>query len=305
METQKIVNLLNSSENEYSKFSTKKWYVIYSEAKSQYSHRNPIKPLIKPIEPSLCDYPDAYILVTGNITVTGGNANTKVAFKNCAPVQKCSKEVNGPLADEVDFINIVMPMYNLIEYSDNYSDTSSLWQFKRDEIDTNANVCNTNISSFKCRSSLIGNLVADGADGKKEKVKIIVPLKYLSNFWRSLEMPLINCRVELSLRWIENCVFSGGKNINNEGAVTNARQSSNLRNNRRNTVPIVTVSTEDHVKLSKLLSEGFRRSVYSEKYKTIPNKNEVVTNENPEYMRELLDPSYQGVKSLFFLLMII
>ena len=163
METQKIENLLNSSENEYSKFATKKWYIIDSETKGSYLHHDPIKFLTKSIESSLCDYSDAYILVTGDINVTGGNENTKVAFKNCAPFKKCNTEINGTFVDEADFINIAMPMYNLIEYSDNYSDSSgSLWQFKRDEIATNANVCNANSSSFKYKSSLVGNLAGDG-----------------------------------------------------------------------------------------------------------------------------------------------
>ena len=97
-----------------------------------------------------CDYSDVYNLVTGDIAVTGGNAITKVAFKNYAPFEKCSIEINGALVDEVDFINITMPMYYLIDCSDNYSDApGNLWQFKRDEIDTNANVCNANSSSFK------------------------------------------------------------------------------------------------------------------------------------------------------------
>ena len=97
-----------------------------------------------------------------------------------------------------------MPMYNLIEYSDNYSDTSgSLWQFKRDEqpIDNNGasiNLTAENSSSFKYKSNFIGDTVADGANRKKEGVKIAVPLKYVSNFWRSLEMLLINCKIEFS-----------------------------------------------------------------------------------------------------------
>ena len=94
METQKIANLLNSTDNENSKFATKKWYVIDSESKGVYSHENPIKFLTSSLESSLCDYSDAYILVTGNIIVTGGNANTKVAFKNCAPFKECRKEIN-------------------------------------------------------------------------------------------------------------------------------------------------------------------------------------------------------------------
>ena len=95
METQKIVNLLNDTDNENSKFATKKWYVIDSESKGNYSHENPIKFLTSSLESNLCDYSDAYILVIGNINVTGGNANTKVAFKSFAPIKKCWTEING------------------------------------------------------------------------------------------------------------------------------------------------------------------------------------------------------------------
>ena len=127
MATQKIANFLNSSENEYSKFMTKKSYVIDSESKGNYSHENPIKFLTSSLESSLCDYSDAYVLVTGNIAVVGANNNTKVAFENCAPFGKCRREINKTFIDEIDFINITMPMYNLIEYSDNYSDTSEVY----------------------------------------------------------------------------------------------------------------------------------------------------------------------------------
>ena len=89
METQKNVNLLNSSENEYSKFATKKCYIIDSETKGGYSHENLIKYLTSSMESSLCDYSDAYVLVTGNIAVAGAKNNTKVAFKNCSPFRKC------------------------------------------------------------------------------------------------------------------------------------------------------------------------------------------------------------------------
>ena len=94
METQKIVNSLNDFDNENSKFATKKWYVIDSESKSKYSVENEIKFLTTSWESNLCDYSDAYILVTRNINVTGGEANTKVAFKNCAPFRKCRTEIN-------------------------------------------------------------------------------------------------------------------------------------------------------------------------------------------------------------------
>ena len=161
--------------------------------------------MTKSTESSLCDYSDAYILVTGDIAVEGANNDTKVAFKSCAPFRKCGTEINETFIDEAEHINIAMPMYNLIEYSDNYSDNSrSLWQFKRDEIDgdndltVDGNHIPYNSSSFKYKSSLITN---------RNGVKIAVPLKYLSNFWRSLEMPLIKCKVELSLTWNPNCVL--------------------------------------------------------------------------------------------------
>ena len=97
--------------------------------------------------------------------------------------------MNETFVDEADFINITMPMYNVIEYSDNYSDTSrSLWGFKRDKVADNANVTNNNVPSFKYKANLIGNTETN--ETKKEQ-------KYLGNFWRLLEMPLINCKVEL------------------------------------------------------------------------------------------------------------
>ena len=154
METQKIANLLNSSENE------------------------PIKFLTRSIESSLSDYSDAYILVKGNIN-SGGN-DTKATFKNCAPFRKHRAEINETFIDEAEHVNIVIPMYNLIEYSDNYSDTSgSLWQFKRDEkegdvdLTVDAQHIPNNSLSFKYKSSFI-----TGING----VKIAVQLKYLSNF---------------------------------------------------------------------------------------------------------------------------
>ena len=124
METQKISNLLNSSGNEYSKFATKKLYVIDSESKSTYSHENQIKILTSLLESNLWNYSDAYVLVTGNIAVEGADYNTKTAIKNCAPFRKCRTEINDTFIDEAEHINIAMPMHNLIEYSDNYSDTS-------------------------------------------------------------------------------------------------------------------------------------------------------------------------------------
>ena len=172
-------------------------------------------------------------------------------------------------------------MYNLIEYSDNYSDTSSsLWQFKRDEIEGDVDLTidvqhiPNNSSSFKYKSSFITN---------RNGVKIVVPLKYLSNFWRSLEMPLINCKVELSLKWYERCLLTVANTATFK--ITDAKLY----------VPIVTLKTEDNTKLSKLLSKGFKRPIYWNKYKII------FKNYNDEYIRERLDASFQGVNKLFVL----
>ena len=287
METEKIVNLLNSTDNDNSKFSTKKWYIIDSESNGNYSQNDEIKFLTRSIDSSLCDYSDTYILVTGNITATPNNAATKVVFKNCAPFEKCRTEINETFIHEAT--NIAMPMYNLLEYSDNYSDTSgSLWHFKRDEITNNADVTNDdNAPSFKHKASLIGDT---GNNGSKNGIKIAVPLKYLINFWRLLEMSLINCKVELSLKWYEKCL------------ITAATTATFRITDPKLYVPIVTWSIEDNSKLTKLLNEGFKRPIYWNEYKVTPNKIvEIAAVNDVTYIRELLGSSCQGVKILFVL----
>ena len=142
MEAQKIANSLGNADDESLKFATRKWYVINDQNNTDYGdgdeNGTTIKFETKVIKSNLCDYSDAYILVTGDITATGGDANTKAAFKNCAPFTKCVTHINDEHVDNADNLDIVMPMYSLIEYSDNYSDTSgSLCHFKRNEQDMN------------------------------------------------------------------------------------------------------------------------------------------------------------------------
>ena len=143
-----------------------------------------------------------------------------------------------------------MPMNNLIEYSDNYSDTlASLWSFKRDDVANNANVTNDdNAPSFKYKASNIGNTENNGT---KKGVKIAAPLKCLGNFWRSLEIPLIKCKVELSLEWIENCVLTTAE-IGADANATGADSATSEITDAKLYVPIVTLSAEDNAKLSKL-----------------------------------------------------
>ena len=142
IETQKITNLLGDANNESSKFATRKCYVMNDQNNTDYGggdeNGTTIKFETKVIKSNLCDYLDAYILVTGDITTTGGNANTEAVFKNCAPFAKCVTHINDEHVDNAENLDIVMPMYNLTEYSDNYSDTSEcLWQFKRDKQNMN------------------------------------------------------------------------------------------------------------------------------------------------------------------------
>ena len=137
MEYQKIANLIDDVSNQPPKFRTKNWVEINEESRGTYNVISQIKFKTKMLKSSLCDYNDACILVKGTITVNSTaaagadarDANKKVMFKNCAPFTNCISEINNTQVDNAKDIDIVMPMYNLIEYSDNYSKISgSLWQ---------------------------------------------------------------------------------------------------------------------------------------------------------------------------------
>ena len=297
METQNIVNLLNDSKNKSSKSEARKWYIINDQNNRQYGERNKndstIKFETKIIKPNLCDFPDTYILVTRNIAVTSGNDDTKFAFKNCTPFTRCVTHINDEHVETAENLDMIMPMYNLPEYSDNYADSSrSLWQFKRDSQNmTDAgnpdNVTTDDSSSFKYKLSLLGKSTVDGAHGKSKDVKIVVQIKYLSNFFRLLEMPLINCKIHLEFSWTNNCVMSGIA-----GDTTFKITSTKLY------VPIVTLSTKDNVNLTKQLNEGFKRYVYWNEYKSKIETQEADAN-NPKKFP--LDASFQGVNRLFVL----
>ena len=183
-------------------------------------------------------------------------------------------------------------MYNLLEYSDNYADScGSLYQFVRDEQNMNneniADVTTADSSSFKYKSSILGDSVADGANGALKDTKIVVPLKYLSNFFRSLEMPLINCKIHLKLNWTKDCIM-----FSVAGATTFKISNTKLY------IPFVTLSTKDNVNLTKQLNEAFKRSVYWNEYKS---KLETKTANNDNITRFPLDASFQRVNRLFVL----
>ena len=159
METQKIINLLNNLSNEESKLDTKKWYVTESETiKGKCKRGDTIKFETEIITSSPCDYSDAFILVTGKINAVNAANDTDVAFKICAPFSTCKTVINDVSVDRAEHIYFAMPTYNLIEYSDYYSDTwGSWWQFKRDEVPgNNADLSINNSQSFKYKAALVG-----------------------------------------------------------------------------------------------------------------------------------------------------
>ena len=158
----------------------------------------------------LCDCSDVYIVVKGKITVTNPNNdgyNKKSAFKNNAPITSRILNINNTIIGNAKDLDIGMLMYNLIEYSKNYRKTTGcLWSYYRDEPNSGA-VGNINyFESFDYKTSITGKL--EGNNLEKDDVEIVVSLKYLSNFWRTLDIPLINCEVFLTVTWSESCVIT-------------------------------------------------------------------------------------------------
>ena len=242
--------------------------------------------------------------MTGDIKVADVPANTNVAFKNCAPFTRCVTHINDEHVETAENLDIIMPLYNLIEYSDNYADSSgSLYQFKRDEsLMNNAgnhnNIVLDNPVSFKYKASILGKATdADGNDKSLRNTKIVFLLEYLSVFFRSLEMLLINCKTYLELNWNNNCVmygadtYAGGANVNN-------RETTFQVTSTKLYVSIAILSTKENVNLKKRLNEGLKRSVYWNKYKSKIETKEADAN-NPT--RFPLDASFQDVNRVFVL----
>ena len=226
------------------------------------------------IRSSLCDYSDAYMLVKGNISVNntaaGGadanNTNKKVIFKNCAQFTDCISKINNTHVDNTKDIDIVMPKYNLIEYSDNYSKTSgSLWQYCKDipAVNNNGDIVDFKGDNatdlFNIKAKITGQT---DDDGEINNVEIMVSLKYLSNFLRTLEMPLINSEVNLILTWSANCVTIYTDVTNQISTFT--MTETNLY------VPVVTLSTQDNAKLIAQLKSGFKGEINWNKYLSKP-----------------------------------
>ena len=236
MEHDKTNNLLLSEDNEsekLTKFITRQ-YIEVSSLSNKYNENKSIRFKTPMLRSNLCDYSDAYILVQGTITVTAPGVNNNadnirdkrnrpLILKNNAPFVSCITRINGKIIEDADDLDIIMSMYNLLEYSKNYRKTiGSLYNYYRDELSDDAdnnnfdNIKVVNSNTFNYKNKIIGNTYNlnagnDGYDKNKngtQEVELTIPLKYLGIFWRALNIPLISCEVSLELKWNKNYIIT-------------------------------------------------------------------------------------------------
>ena len=224
-------------------------------------------------------------------------------------------KINNEFIEDADDLDIVMPMYSLLEYSKNYrKPIGSLYNYYRDELSDdnipnnfpNAKVVNSN--TFKNKNKITGKTynVAEGADGHdanrvgKQDVELAIPLKYLGNFWRALNIPLISCEVFLELKWNKNCVITSleqrqvdaGPPVVN-GTTTGATLAIN---DCKLYVPVVTLSKDDEIKLLTNLKSGFKREIIWNKY-----RSQMTTEAINNNLNILIDHTFTNVNRLFVL----
>ena len=180
MEFQKIANFLDTTpdDKDLPRFVTKKWIEVYDQSEKNYNVNKEIRVKTPMLRSCVHDFSDAYIVVNGDIIVTypdDAKRNKSVAFKNNAPFINCISKINGVQIDNAEDLDVVMPMYNLLEYSKNYRKTTgSLWNYYRDEP---SNPLSSNSESFEYKTSITGNTynVGDGEvgyDAKLTKIKL-------------------------------------------------------------------------------------------------------------------------------------
>ena len=307
MEYQKITNLLGNTSDKVSRFITKKWIEVHDQYGDRYNTNKQIRFKTPMLRPDLCDYSNAYIVVKGKITVTNPNNDAydkKLAFKNNASFTSRILKINNTLIDNVEDLDIVMPMNNLIGYSKNYRKTiGSLWNYYKDEPNSGAvgNI-NYSIKDSKCfdyKTSITGKL--EGNNVEKDDAEILVLLEYLSNFWRTLDIPLTGCEVSLTLAWSENCVITSKATIEADPdadpavvGINNPKNAAFKITDYKLYVPVVTLSAENDNKLLEQLKTGFKRTIKWDKY--ISEMSNQSKNNNLNY---LIDPTFTNVNRLF------
>ena len=298
MEFQTIVNLLDTifDDKDLPRFVTKKWIKVYDQSEGNYNVNKEIRIKTSMLRSDLCDYSDAYIVVKGTITVVRPNAATKnksVAFKNNAPFINCISKINGVKIDNAEDLDVVIPMYNLLEYSKNYRKTTgSLCNYYRDEP---SNPLSPDSESFKYKTDITGKMPED--NDSLSNAEVVIPLKHLSNSWKTLNIPLINWEIKLILTWSKNCVLADMTVKAAEGgnAADAAPSGATLEiTDTKLYLPIVILSKENHIKLLEQLKSGFKRTEKWNKYRSQTNVQP--QNNNFNY---LIDPTFTNVNRLF------
>ena len=317
--------MLLSEDNEsevLSKFVTRE-YVRVNSLLNTYNENKSVRFKTPMLRSLLCDYSDAYILLKGTITVTAPGANNgannirdkrnrPLILKNNAPFVSCITRINGELIEDANDLDIVVPMYNLLEYSKNCRKTiGSLYNYYRDELSDDAdhnnfdNIKVVNSNTLKYKNKITGNTynIDVGVDGYNvnkngtQEVELAIPLKYLGNFWRSLNIPLISCEVSLELKWNKNCVITSleerqvdaGPPVVRDNSPTGATLAIN---DCKLYIPVVTLSKDDETNLKS----GFKREIIWNKYRSQMTMEAINNNLNI-----LIDPTFTNVNRLFVL----
>ena len=337
MEFQKIINFIGttSDDKDLPAFVTKKWIKVYDQPEGNYNINNKIRIKTSMLRSDLCDFSDAYIVVKGNIFVTkktftaddidapnntaanvnatnnaNNNAfgNKNLVFQNNVPITNCISKINGVKIDNAEDLDVVVAMYNLLGYSKNYRKTTgSLWNYYRDE--PNSNIGDSNITHSILNSGSFDNKVNFIENGvthdnlTKNDVKIVAPLKYFSNFWRHLDIPLINCEVELILTWFKNCVlidkstreadYNADPNVYQ---INNPEDAAFKITDVKLFAPVVTLSKENDIKLLEQLKTRFKKTIKWNKY-----RSEMSIQPQNNNLNYLIGPKFINVNRLFVL----
>ena len=276
MEFNKIDNLLGGeTDDNVPRFITQKWIEVHDQSNNDYDVSKPIRFKTPMLRSNLCDYSEAYVWVRGTITIVNANNNSnfnrQLTLNNNAPFIPCISKINGELVENVEDLDVMMPMYNLLEYSKNYQNTTgSRFNFYRDEPKSDL-VGNIDISirgseSFDYKTKIIGRLANHPAN-EKRNITIGILLKHLGNFWRNLDIPLINCEITLNLTWYNKWVLVGrayraaAAGPPAVAAVESLTNATFTVTSCKLYVPVVTLSAKNDNKLLEQLKSGFGRTI--------------------------------------------
>ena len=234
-----------------------------------------------------------------------------MVFKNNAPFINCVSKINGVKIDNAEDLDAVMPMYNLLEYKKSFRKTTgSFWNYYRYEASSSTDDDNTthsilNSESFDYKANFIENGITQNKLTKND-VKVVVPLKQLSNFWSSLNIPLINCEVELILTWFKNCVLIDKSTRDANYNAPIVREIDNPENAifeityTKLYVPVVILSKENDIKLLEQLKSGLKKALKWNKYRS---QMTIQPQNNNVYY--LIDPRLMNVNRLTFITFIL